>query len=145
MKALPTYRTPWVTPKGRAREWFLVDATGIPLGRLASQVARLLRGKHLPYFAPQWNLGAAVIIINAEKVALTGKKAHQKTYTVHTGYPGGQKHIPLKRMTPAQVIRHAIKGMLPKNRLQARMLRNLFIYEGEHHPHAAQQPKPIAL
>lgn len=136
-----------VYPKGRVREWFVVDATDIPLGRLAAHVARLLRGKHLPYFAPHWNLGAAVVVINAEKVALTGKKADQKVYTRHTGYPGGQRHIPVYRLTPEQVIRHAVKGMLPKNRLQARMLRNLFIYEGAHHPHTAQKPqsRPVAL
>ncbi|MCX8111732.1 MAG: 50S ribosomal protein L13 [Bacteroidia bacterium] len=134
-----------VRPKGRVREWFVVDATGMPLGRLASGVARLLRGKHLPYFAPQWNLGAAVIVINAEKVVLGGKKPLQKVYIRHTGYPGGQRHIPIYRLTPEQVIRHAVKGMLPKNRLQVRMLRNLFVYTGAHHPHAAQQPKPITL
>lgn len=131
-----------VSLKGRVREWFVVDATDIPLGRLAAHVARLLRGKHLAYFTPHWNLGAAVIVINAEKVALTGKKAEQKVYIRHTGYPGGQRHIPLHRLTAEQVIRHAVKGMLPKNRLQARMLRNLFIYEGAYHPHAAQKPQP---
>jgi large subunit ribosomal protein L13 len=139
------YRTPMVPPKGQVREWLLVDAAGVPLGRLASQVARLLRGKHLPHFSPHWNLGASVVIINASEVALTGKKAQQKFYLRHTGYPGGQKHIHLAKLSPEQVIWHAVKGMLPKNRLQARMLRNLHIYAGPHHPHTAQQPKPISL
>ncbi|MCX7607038.1 MAG: 50S ribosomal protein L13 [Bacteroidia bacterium] len=134
-----------VAPKGRVREWLLVDATDVPLGRLASKVAYLLRGKHRPTFAPQWNLGAAVVIINAEKVALTGKKAEQKVYVRHTGYPGGQRHIPLSRLSPEQVIFHAVKGMLPKNRLQDRMLRNLYIYTGPSHPHSAQQPKVYSL
>lgn len=134
-----------VVPHSQSRQWFLVDATGVPLGRLASRIAYLLRGKHLPHFAPQWNLGAAVVVINAEHVVLTGKKPKQKIYIRYTGYPGGQRHIPIYRLTPREVIYHAVKGMLPKNRLQARMLRNLFIYEGAHHPHAAQQPKPITL
>lgn len=134
-----------VLPKKQVRPWVVVDATGIPLGRLAAGVARLLRGKHLPHFAPQWNLGAAVIVINADQVALTGKKAQQKVYIRHTGYPGGQRHIPLRRLTPEQIIRHAVKGMLPKNRLQARMLRNLYIYEGPSHPHAAQQPTSVSI
>lgn len=131
-------------PKGQAREWVLIDATGIALGRLASQIARYLRGKHRPIFAPQWNLGAAVVVINAEKVILTGKKTTQKTYLRHTGYPGGQRAVPLSRMRPEEVIEHAVKGMLPKNRLQARMLRNLYVYTGPSHPHTAQQPKPVS-
>ncbi|MEN3041434.1 MAG: 50S ribosomal protein L13 [Bacteroidia bacterium] len=134
-----------IAPEGRVRDWLLVDAAGVPLGRLASNIARLLRGKHLPYFAPQWNLGAAVVVINADKVVLTGDKAVQKTYVRHTGYPGGQRHVPVYRLSSEAIIRHAVKGMLPKNRLQARMLRNLFIYEGSYHPHAAQRPKPVTL
>lgn len=144
VKTPPTYRTPMFPPKGQAREWVLIDATGIALGRLASQIARYLRGKHRPIFAPQWNLGAAVVVINAEKVILTGKKTTQKTYLRHTGYPGGQRAVPLSRMRPEEVIEHAVKGMLPKNRLQARMLRNLYVYTGPSHPHTAQQPKPVS-
>ncbi len=134
-----------VPPQGRAREWLLVDAARQPLGRLASQIATYLRGKHKPDFAPQWNLGAAVVVINADQVALTGKKATQKVYVRHTGYPGGQRHIPITRMRPEDIIRHAVKGMLPKNKLQERMLRNLHIYVGPAHPHQAQNPKPVAL
>ncbi|MEN2993424.1 MAG: 50S ribosomal protein L13 [Bacteroidia bacterium] len=134
-----------VPPHKHTRDWFLVDVAGLPLGRAASRIAWLLRGKYKSTFAPQWNLGAAVVVINAAQIRLTGKKALQKTYIRHTGYPGGQKFIPFHRMSPEAVIRHAVKGMLPKNRLQDRMLRNLFIYAGPHHPHAAQQPKPIAL
>lgn len=132
-------------PQGRVREWLLVDAARQPLGRLASQIATYLRGKHKPDFAPQWNLGAAVVVINADQVVLTGKKATQKVYVRHTGYPGGQRHIPITRMQPEDVIRHAVKGMLPKNKLQERMLRNLHIYVGPAHPHQAQNPKPVAL
>lgn len=132
-------------PQGRVREWLLVDAAKQPLGRLASQIATYLRGKHKPDFAPQWNLGAAVVVINADQVVLTGKKATQKVYVRHTGYPGGQRHIPITRMQPEDVIRHAVKGMLPKNKLQERMLRNLHIYVGPAHPHQAQNPKPVAL
>ncbi len=145
VKNLPFYKSPMVPPQGRAREWLLVDATGQPLGRLASRIAYYLRGKHKPDFAPQWNLGAAVVVINADQVVLTGKKATQKVYVRHTGYPGGQRHIPITRMQPEDVIRHAVKGMLPKNKLQERMLRNLHIYVGPSHPHQAQNPKPVAL
>lgn len=145
MKNLPFYKTPMAPPQGRVREWLLVDAARQPLGRLASQIATYLRGKHKPDFAPQWNLGAAVVVINADQVVLTGKKATQKVYVRHTGYPGGQRHIPITRMQPEDVIRHAVKGMLPKNKLQERMLRNLHIYVGPAHPHQAQNPKPVAL
>jgi len=134
-----------VAPQGRVREWLLVDAAGQRLGRLASRIAYYLRGKHRPDFAPQWNLGAAVVVINADKVVLTGKKATEKVYVRHTGYPGGQRHIPITRMKPEEVIRHAVRGMLPKNKLQARMLRNLHVYAGPSHPHAAQTPKPVTL
>lgn len=145
VKSLPFYKTPMTPPQGRVREWLLVDATGQPLGRLASRIASYLRGKHKPNFAPHWNLGAAVVVVNAENVVLTGKKATQKVYIRHTGYPGGQRHIPITRMQPEAVIRHAVKGMLPKNKLQERMLRNLYIYVGPSHPHQAQNPKPVVL
>jgi large subunit ribosomal protein L13 len=145
VKRLPFYKTPMTPPHGRVREWLLVDATGQPLGRLASRIASYLRGKHKPNFAPHWNLGAAVVVVNAENVVLTGKKATQKVYIRHTGYPGGQQHIPITRMQPEAVIRHAVKGMLPKTKLQERMLRNLYIYVGPSHPHQAQNPKPVVL
>lgn len=131
--------------KAQVREWIVVDAAGLPLGRLASRVAYLLRGKHKATFAPHWNLGASVIVINADEVRLTGKKAQDKLYVRHTGYPGGQRHIPIQRLSSEAIIRHAVKGMLPKNRLQARMLRNLHIYAGPSHPHAAQKPKTLSL
>jgi large subunit ribosomal protein L13 len=130
-------------PHQQVREWVVLDATGQPLGRLASRIAYYLRGKHKPTFAPHWNLGAAVIVINADHLVLTGSKASQKTYVRHTGYPGGQRHIPIMQLSAEEVIRHAVKGMLPKNKLQSRMLRNLHIYEGPSHPHVAQQPKLI--
>lgn len=145
VRTLPVYRTPMPALKGRIREWVLIDAAGIPLGRLASKIAYYLRGKHQPSFTPHWNLGAAVVVVNADKIALTGKKAQQKVYIRHTGYPGGQKHIPVALLSPRRVLREAVKGMLPKNRLRDRMLRNLHIYAGPSHPHAAQNPKPIAL
>ncbi|MCS6790722.1 MAG: 50S ribosomal protein L13 [Bacteroidia bacterium] len=130
-------------PQTQVREWLLIDAADVPLGRLASRVAYYLRGKHKVNFAPQWNLGAAVVVINAEKVLLSGKKLKQKVHIKHTGYPGGQRVIPIHHISPERIIWHAVKGMLPKNRLQARMLRNLFIYTGPSHPHQAQKPKPI--
>lgn len=132
-------------PHTQRREWLLIDAAGQRLGRLASRIAFYLRGKHKPIYAPHWNLGPAIVVINADKVILTGKKATQKVYTRHTGYPGGQKTIPISRVSPEFVLWHAVRGMLPKNRLRDRMLRNLHIYSGPSHPHLAQQPKTVTL
>lgn len=121
--------------------WHVVDAAGRPLGRLASETAQLLRGKHRPTFAPHLDNGAFVIVVNASKVQVTGNKAKQKMYRRHSGYPGGLKEIPFDRMLarhPERVIRQAVKGMLPHNRLSQQLLRHLKIYSGPDHPHEAQ-------
>ncbi len=128
--------------------WVLVDASEEVLGRLASKVAALLRGKHKPDFTPHVDCGDNVIIINAEKIRLTGNKWDQKEYVRHTGYPGGQRFTSARLMMqkkPTAMVEKAIKGMLPKNRLGSQMFRNLHVYEGDQHPHQAQQPKVINL
>jgi len=130
------------------REWFVVDATGKVLGRLASQVAHILRGKHKPVFTPHVDTGDHVIIVNAEKIRLTGAKMEQKVYYHHTGYPDGLKAESMKRLMeekPEKLLRRSIWGMLPKNRLGRAMLKKLRVYRGPQHPHAAQNPKPIDL
>jgi large subunit ribosomal protein L13 len=130
------------------KEWVVIDANGEVLGRLASQVAKILRGKNKPSFTPHADCGDNVIVINADKVRLTGKKMTDKVYVRHTGYPGGQRfETPegyLKRR-PTFVIEHAVKGMLPKNRLGAVLLKNLKVYAGSEHPHEAQTPKVVKL
>ena len=130
------------------KEWVVVDAGGQVLGRLASKVAKLLRGKHKPNFTPHVDCGDNVIIINAEKIVLSGNKWDQKEYVRHTGYPGGQRFTSARQMMakkPYGMVEKAIKGMLPKNRLGSQMFRNLHVYEGNEHPHEAQQPKVINL
>ena len=129
-------------------EWVLVDANAQTLGRLASQVAAIIRGKHKPGFTPHVACGDKVIIINADKIHLTGKKWDQKQYISHTGYPGGQKTTTPRKLQakfPIRIIEHAVKGMLPKNRLGRQLFHNLFVYAGPEHDHAAQQPKQITL
>jgi large subunit ribosomal protein L13 len=130
------------------REWYVVDAAGQTLGRLAAQVARVLRGKHKPVYSPSVDTGDYVIVVNAEKIHVTGRKLDQKIYYRYSGYPGGLKEITLRNLLqkrPTRVIEHAVRGMLPKNRLGRRMFRKLKVYEGPEHPHAAQQPKPLEL
>ncbi len=130
------------------RDWFLIDAEGLVLGRLASKIATILRGKNKPEFTPHLDVGDHVIVINAEKVVLTGKKELQKEYFYHTGYPGGGKHIDfldLKAKNPARVIEIAVKGMLPSNRLGRQMRKKLKVYAGPDHPHEAQRPKELKL
>ncbi|MBQ6652164.1 MAG: 50S ribosomal protein L13 [Prevotella sp.] len=132
------------------KEWVVVDATDQVVGRLCSKVAKLIRGKYKPNFTPHVDCGDNVIIVNAEKVIFTGKKETDKVYTRYTGYPGGQRFS-----TPAElrktkygterIIRHAVKGMLPKGRLGRHLLDNLYIYEGAEHPHEAQKPKAIDI
>lgn len=136
------------TPKDIEREWFVVDAEGQILGRLATQVASILRGKQKPYFVPYLDTGDHVIIVNAENIRVTGNKLEQKVYTRYTGWPGGLRSVTLKdRMEkePDQVVRGAIKGMLPRGPLGRQMLRKLHVYAGSEHPHQAQQPKPLDL
>ncbi|MBP8644602.1 MAG: 50S ribosomal protein L13 [Syntrophobacteraceae bacterium] len=130
------------------RKWILVDAEGKSLGRLASQVAVRLRGKHLPYFTPHVDVGDFVVVINAEKIRLTGKKWDQKVYYRHSGYMGGLKVTTAKKLNqdnPERMIRLAVWGMLPKNRLGRKLLRKLKVYRGSEHPHEAQQPTQITL
>lgn len=132
----------------KGRKWWLVDASDKPLGRLASKIAHILRGKHKPYFTPHLDCGDFVVVINAEKVKLTGKKWDQKFYYRHSGYPGGLKAIKysiLRRTHPEKIIQLAVKRMLPKNRLGRRMLKKLKVYAGPDHPHAAQKPVPLDL
>ena len=131
-----------------SRQWHLVDAEGQVLGRMASEVAYLLRGKHKPNYVPYLDVGDHVVIINAASFLVTGRKREQKTYFRHSGYPGGAKFTTLaERMEkkPADVVRDAVKGMLPKGPLGRQMLRKLKIYAGPDHPHEAQSPKPFKL
>jgi large subunit ribosomal protein L13 len=130
------------------RDWYVVDATDQTLGRLATQIATLLRGKHKPTFSPNLDGGDFVVVVNAEKVRLTGRKPDQKMYYRHSNYPGGFKAIPFRRMLaqhPDRILRFAVKGMIPKNRLGRRLMLKLKIYAGPTHPHAAQKPKVYAL
>ncbi|MFV9551555.1 50S ribosomal protein L13 [Algibacter sp. PT7-4] len=130
------------------KEWVLVDAEGQALGRLASKVAKLLRGKHKPNFTPHVDCGDNVIIINAEKITLSGNKWTDKSYIRHTGYPGGQRSLTATELygkDPARVVEKSVKGMLPKNKLGANLFRNLTVVVGTEHAHAAQKPKTINL
>jgi len=130
------------------RKWFVVDAEGQTLGRLASEVAKVLRGKHKPTYTPHVDTGDNVIIINAEKVVLTGKKLLQKKYRYHTGHPGGLREISYKEMMekkPEEVFMHAVKGMLPKNKLGRQMLKKLRVYKGTEHNHEAQSPVALEI
>ncbi len=130
------------------REWFVVDAAGKTLGRLASEIAQILRGKHKPTYTPHLDCGDYVIVVNADKVAVTGRKLDQKIYYRHSGYPGGLSEISLRRQLethPDRVITAAVKGMLPKNKLGRRMIKKLKVYAKPTHPHAAQQPKALEL
>jgi len=139
-------RTHSTKPSEIERQWFVVDARGQTLGRLASEIAKILKGKHKPIYAPHLDTGDFVIVINAERVHVTGSKMDQKMYYRHSGYPGGLKSITLREQLkrhPTRVIRSAVKGMLPHNRLGRAMLRKLKVYAREAHPHEAQQPKPL--
>ncbi len=130
------------------RQWHVIDATDVVLGRLASQTARLLRGKHKPYFAPHVDTGDFVIVVNAAKVALTGNKRQQKIAYRHSGYPGGLKRTPYEELLtrrPEKAIEKAVKGMLPAGTLGRQMLSKLKVYAGPEHPHQAQQPTPYTL
>lgn len=129
------------------RKWHLVDANGKTLGRLASRVAILLRGKHKPTFTPHMDVGDFVVVVNADKVALTGNKWKQKLYIHHSGYPGGLKSISAEKMKekkPERLVTIAVQGMLPKNKLGRKLLKKLKVYSGEAHPHQAQQPEAFA-
>ena len=143
-----SYKTKSANKATVNKEWVLVDADGQTLGRLASKVAILLRGKHKPNFTPHVDCGDIVIVINAEKVNLTGKKWTDKTYVRHTGYPGGQRSLSARELfekSPSRLIEKSVKGMLPKNKLGAELFRNLNVYSGSEHKHDAQKPKTINL
>ncbi|MGH8901891.1 MAG: 50S ribosomal protein L13 [Egibacteraceae bacterium] len=135
-------------PKDVNPTWYVVDAQDMVLGRLASQVAHVLRGKHKPIFAPHIDMGDHVIVVNAANVRLTGNKAEQKLAYRHSGYPGGLKAVPWTRLLverPERLVEQAVKGMLPKNTIGRAQLRKLKIYAGPDHPHTAQQPKPLDI
>jgi large subunit ribosomal protein L13 len=141
-------RTYTPRPGDVERQWHVIDATDVVLGRLASQTARLLRGKHKPVFAPHVDTGDFVVIVNADKVALTGSKREQKRAYRHSGYPGGLKsvsYVDLLDRQPAKAVEKAVRGMLPKNTLGRQMLRKLKVYAGPEHPHRAQQPQPYEI
>jgi large subunit ribosomal protein L13 len=137
----------YVTKAGDVeREWFVLDASGQTLGRLATRIATVLQGKHKPLYAPNLDTGDFVVVVNSGKIAVTGNRLDDKLYRRHTGYPGGLKAITLRRMLeihPERVIRFAVKGMLPKNKLGRQMLKKLKIYADAEHPHAAQQPRTL--
>ena len=130
------------------RKWFVVDAAGQTLGRLATRIATILRGKHKASYTPGMDVGDFVIVINAEKIVVTGRKLEKKFYYRHSLYPGGLKAVSLGRMMkkhPTRVIGHAVRGMLPKNRLGRAMFKKLKVYAGDSHPHAAQKPQPLKV
>ena len=136
------------TPADRERNWYVVDASGQTLGRLATQIANALRGKRKPTYTPHIDVGDFVIVVNAEQIQVTGNKRQDKRYYRHSGYPGGLKSRTLQEMLdrrPEEVIRRAVKGMLPRNRLGRKQLTKLKVYVGPDHPHAAQQPKPMEI
>ncbi len=130
------------------RKWYVVDAEGQTLGRLATEIAHILRGKNKPQYTPHVDTGDFVVVVNAEKVVVTGRKAEQKVYRRHSGYPGGLKETSYEQMMerrPTEILRRAVKGMMPKNRLARQQLRKLKIYAGPEHPHAAQNPQPYEV
>lgn len=139
-------KTYWTKEEDVERQWFVVDADGQTLGRLASQIAAVLRGKHKPIYNPAVDTGDFVIVVNAEKIHTTGRRLDQKKYYSHSGYVGGLKERTLREQLeryPERVIQDAVKGMLPKNVLGRKMLRKLKVYAGPEHPHQAQQPEPL--
>lgn len=141
-------RTYSARPGTVRRDWYVVDATGKTLGRLASEIARRLRGKHKPVYTPHVDTGDYIIVVNAAKIRVTGRKLTDKVYHWHTGYPGGIKSITLEKLLarhPERVIERAVRGMLPRNPLGRAMFKKLKVYAGPDHPHQAQQPKPLDI
>ncbi|MCP4580055.1 MAG: 50S ribosomal protein L13 [candidate division Zixibacteria bacterium] len=135
-------------PAEHDRKWYVIDASGKVLGRLASEIAKRIRGKDSPLFTPYFDLGSSVVVINAEKVKLTGKKSKMKQYYWHTGYPGGLRSVGFEKLIatyPERVIQKAVRGMLPKNRLGRKLNKRLFVYAGEKHPHLAQKPEAFDI
>ena len=145
---MPELKTYVATPANRERKWLVVDATGQTLGRLATRIADELRGKRKPEYTPHCDTGDFVIVVNAEKVEVTGRKRQQKRYYRHSGYPGGLRERSFAEMQarrPEEIVRLAVKGMLPRNRLGRAQLRKLKVYAGPDHPHRAQQPQPLEV
>ena len=143
-----SYKTVSLNAATVKKEWVVIDATDLALGRLASRIALVLRGKTKPGFTPHVDCGGNVIVINAEKVALKGKKMTDRVYVRYTGYPGGQRFTTpaeILQKRPTELVRRAVKGMLPKTRLGDKLINNLYIYAGPEHPHQAQQPRTIKL
>lgn len=143
-----SYKTVSANSKTVKKEWVVIDANAEILGRLSSKIAMILRGKHKPSFTPHVDCGDNVIVINADKVKLTGKKFTEKEYVSYTGYPGGQRFISPKELMakhPTRVVEKAVRGMLPKNKLSSAIYGNLHVYAGAEHPHTAQNPKTIKL
>jgi len=143
-----SYKTIFANKANADKKWLLIDVEGKVLGRAATEIAMILRGKYKPNYTPHADCGDNVIVINADKVRLTGKKMAQKEYLRHTGYPGGQRSITAQQMLakhPERLIENAVRGMLPKNRLGAELFRNLRVYIGSEHPHAAQEPQTHEL
>ena len=143
-----SYKTVSVNKEHANKKWYVVDAEGQVLGRMASEIAQVLRGKRKACYTPHSDCGDNVIVINAEKVILTGNKMDKKVYVHYTGYPGGQRVRTVKDFLnnkPIFVIEHAVKGMLPKTRLGSAIFRNLYVYEGPNHPHEAQQPQVLTI
>jgi len=130
------------------RDWYIVDADNKTLGRLASEIAQTIRGKRKPNYTPNLDMGDFVVVINAEKISLSGNKEMQKTYFSHSGYPGSEKEMPislLREKKPEKIIYNAVKGMLPHNRLGRKLMKHLKVYAGSSHPHESQQPKPLNI
>lgn len=141
-----SYKTKSAKPAEVQREWYIVDAQSQPVGRLCTRIASVLRGKHKPSFTPHVDTGDYIIVINAEKARFTGSKMDQKTYLTFSGYPGGQKSATAKELMakkPTAIVENAVRGMLPKTKLGRAMIKKLFVYTGEEHPHGAQKPQPL--
>lgn len=142
------YKTKSANKSTVLKKWLVVDVEGLVLGRAAARIAYLLRGKHKPYFTPHVDCGDNVIVVNADKIRLTGTKLYDKQYVRYSGYPGGQRAVPANILLdkyPERLIEHAVKGMLPKNKLGAQLYRNLRVYAGAEHPHEAQEPETLTL
>ncbi|HPK10228.1 MAG TPA: 50S ribosomal protein L13 [Saprospiraceae bacterium] len=142
----PSYKTISANANTVERKWYVIDAEGEVVGRMATGIASVLRGKHKPTFTPHADTGDYIIVINAEKVRFTGNKLDQKEYIHHTGYPGGQRRIvarDLLEKRPIKIVENAVRGMLPKNKLGRAVIKKLFIYEGNEHPHVAQKPETL--
>jgi large subunit ribosomal protein L13 len=141
-----SFKTQSANEKIVKRDWYVVDATNLTLGRMATRIAHVLRGKNKPYYTPHFDCGDYVIVVNSGKIVLTGNKLDDKEYITFSGYPGGQKKEVARKLIarrPNKVVEVAVKGMLPKNKMGRAMYKKLFVYEGAEHPHAAQQPKDL--